>query len=70
MIGLNIWRAIGDFFTAIFAPYDYFRKVNESEHWWSANAINIILFLIVAFLFVYWYGKLIQFSKNGTEDFK
>jgi len=69
MIGLNIWRATGDFFTACFAPYDLFRKINKSEHWWMANMVNIILFLIVAGLFIYWYGQLIKFSKNNTEDY-
>ena len=71
MIGLNIWRATGDFFANIaFAPYNFFRNINNQEHWWTANIVNIILFLIGAVLFIYFYGQLIKFSKNGTEDFK
>ena len=70
MIGLNIWRATAAFFQACFAPYDAFRKLNNNENWWTANIVNIILFLIAAALFVYFYGQLIKFSKNGTEDYK
>ena len=69
MIGLNIWRATAAFFQAAFAPYDFFRGLNNSENWWTANIINVILFLIAAVLFVYFYLQLIKFSKNGTEDF-
>jgi len=69
MIGLNIWRATAAFFQAAFAPYDFFRGLNNSENWWTANIINIILFLIVAVLFVYFYMVLIKSYKNGTEDF-
>ena len=70
MIGLNIFRATGDFFTKYaFFVYDFFREINNSEHWWMANAFNIVLFLIGAILFIYWYGQLIKFNKNGTEEY-
>lgn len=70
MIGLNIFRAIGDFFANVaFAPYNIFREINNSESWWLANSFNVILFSIGAALFIYWYMQLIKFSKNGTEDF-
>ena len=69
MIGLNIWRATAALFEAAFAPYDFFRNLNNNENWWMANIVNVILFLIAAVLFVYFYGQLIKFSKNGTEDF-
>ena len=65
---LNIWRAIGDFFTNIlFAPYDFFRSIGTKESWWMSNILNTILFLIAAFLFVYWLLKLRSFKKAGTE---
>ena len=65
---LNIWRAIGDFCTNIlFAPYNFFKNLNDKEFWWTANILNTILFLITAFLFVYWLMKLRSFKKAGTE---
>jgi predicted permease len=68
-MNLNIWKAIGDFLTnVLFAPYDFFRNINNEEHWWTANAINIILFLIVAVMFLYWFTQLFKFKKEGTED--
>jgi len=70
MIKLNIWRAIGDFCTNIlFAPYDFFRNLNNEEHWWTANAFGIILFLIGAVLFIYWFKQLAKFKTTNTEDF-
>ncbi|HIE45136.1 MAG TPA: uracil phosphoribosyltransferase [Flavobacteriaceae bacterium] len=69
MIGLNIFRATGELINKSFFIYDYFRELNNAENWWVSNLFNIILFLIGAFLFTYWYGQLIKFSKNGTEDF-
>ena len=69
MIGLSVWRAIGDFFTDSFFVYDWFRDLNNSENWWMSNLFNTILFLVITGLFVYWYGKLMKFSKEGTEDF-
>ena len=70
MIGLNIWRAIGDFFTnVLFAPYDFFREINNSENWWAANSFNILLFLIGVVLFAYWFTQLAKFKRTNTEDY-
>jgi hypothetical protein len=70
MATLNIWRAIGNFFTnVLFKPYDWFRDIGKTESWWSANFINIVLFLITASLFIYWFMKLKKFKKEGTEDY-
>ncbi len=70
MIGLNIWRAIGSFFSNVaFAPYNFFRGINNSENWWTANVFNVIMFLIAAALFIWWFGQLMKFSKDGTEDY-
>jgi len=69
MIGLNIWKAIGDFFTNVaFAPYDFFRNINNSEYWWTANAFNVFLFLIGVVLFGYWFTQLAKFRRTNTED--
>jgi predicted permease len=66
---LNIWKAIADFCTnVLFKPYDFFRNINNDENWWTANTINIILFLIVAVMFLYWFTQLYKFNKEGTED--
>ena len=65
---LSIWKAIGDFCTdVLFKPYDFFRDINNSESWWAANTISIVLFAITVCLFVYWYLKMIKFFKEGTE---
>ncbi len=69
MIGLNIWRALGDLFTILFTPFNSFKSISDSENWWLSNTTNIILFSIGAALFIYWYGQLIKFSKDGTEDY-
>jgi len=66
---LNIWKAIGDFCkNVLFKPYDFLREINNNENWWTANIVNIILFLIVAVMFLYWFTQLRKFKKEGTED--
>ncbi|MEE9349245.1 MAG: uracil phosphoribosyltransferase [Flavobacteriaceae bacterium] len=71
MIGLNIWKAIGDFCTnVLFAPYNFFKGIGDNEHWWTSNVFNLILFIIVALLTFYWFGQMAKFKKNGTEDFQ
>lgn len=69
MIELNIFRAIGDFFTMLFLPLDYFRALQDNENWWLANSINVVLFLIGLALFIYWFIQLNKFRKEGTEDY-
>ena len=70
MIGLNIWKAIGDFCTNVaFIPYNFFKGISDSESWWTANLFNVVMFLITAGLFVYWFMQLAKFKKNGTEDY-
>lgn len=65
---LNIFKAIGDFCAnVLFAPYNALKKISDNEHWWTANFFNTILFLITAFLFMYWVIKLRTFKKEGTE---
>lgn len=66
---LNIWKTIADFCTnVLFKPYDFFREMNNNENWWAANTVNIIFFLIVATMFVYWFTQLFKFKKEKTED--
>ncbi len=70
MINLNIWRAIGDFCTnVLFSPYDFFRNLNNKEDWWTANFVGIVLFLIGAILFIYWFKQLFKFKATNTEDY-
>ncbi len=65
---LNIFKAIGDFCTnVLFKPFNWLSDINQNEYWWTANFINTILFLITAFLFVYWVMKLYAFKKGKTE---
>ncbi len=65
---LNIFKAIGDFCTnVLFKPYTWLSGINKNEAWWTANFFNTVLFLITAFLFVYWLMKLRIFKKEGTE---
>lgn len=65
---LNIWKAIGDFcMNVLFVPYNFFKNIGDKEAWWTANIFNTILFLIVAYLFVYWVLKLKTFKKQGVE---
>ncbi len=65
---LNIFKAIGDFCTnVLFKPYSALTGVNDNEFWWTANFFNTILFLITAYLFVYWLFKLRAFKKEGAE---
>lgn len=53
------------FVNFLFAPYDFFRFL---ENWWASNAINWI-FVIVGFVaFIYWMGQLKIFNENNEED--
>jgi len=71
MIGLNIWKAIGDFCTnVLFIPYDFFKGISDNENWWLSNLVNIILFAIVFVLAIYWFGQMSKFKKSRTEDFQ
>ena len=65
---LNIFKAIGDFFTdLLFIPYNYLTGMSDKEYWWASNSFNTILFVITAFLFCYWLYKLKIFKNEGTE---
>ncbi|MCF6296607.1 MAG: uracil phosphoribosyltransferase [Flavobacteriaceae bacterium] len=65
MIANNIFRAIGDFCTAIlFPPYKAFRL---TDGWWSSNIINIVFISIGMLLFLYWLVQLQKFQKAGEE---
>jgi hypothetical protein len=65
---LNIFKAIGDFCTNfLFKPYQGLTNLDDKEHWWTSNFFNAILFIITAYLFVYWLIKLRTYKKQGTE---
>lgn len=53
------------FVNYLFAPYDFFRFM---ENWWGANIINWILAIIGSVAFVYWMLQLKQYNDNGEED--
>ncbi|SDM10700.1 DUF6341 family protein [Kriegella aquimaris] len=53
------------FVNYLFAPYDFFRFM---DNWWTANIVNWILFIVVAVAFVYWMLQLKQYNDNGEED--
>ncbi|WP_339710996.1 uracil phosphoribosyltransferase [uncultured Kriegella sp.] len=53
------------FVNYLFAPYDFFRFM---ENWWGANIINWILAIIGSVAFVYWMIQLKQYNDNGEED--
>ena len=70
MLGLNIFRLIGDFFELIFIPFKWLRlEVAKGDlGWWASNAVNWIFVLILIVLFGYWMKQSSIFLKEGTED--
>tara|TARA_R110000772_G_scaffold75388_4_gene163647 strand:+ start:320 stop:547 length:228 start_codon:yes stop_codon:yes gene_type:complete len=60
----GFWEGIASLFEDfLFIPYDALAKL-ELFSWWLANAVNWIFVLIGAVAFVYWLGKLKDFSEN------
>ncbi|GGG39065.1 hypothetical protein GCM10011414_05500 [Croceivirga lutea] len=53
------------FVNFLFAPYDFFRFL---ENWWASNAINWIFVIIGFVAFVFWMGQLKIFNDNNEED--
>ncbi|NAS31639.1 uracil phosphoribosyltransferase [Flavobacteriaceae bacterium R38] len=62
----DFFKAIESLFVdGLFAPYDFFRFM---ENWWGANTINWI-FTIVGFVAIlYWIKQLKIFNDNNEED--
>jgi hypothetical protein len=53
------------FVNVLFAPYDFFRFM---ENWWGANSINWFFMIIGFVAMIYWMGQLKIFNDNGEED--
>lgn len=53
------------FVNYLFAPYDFFRFL---ENWWSSNSVNWIFVVIGFVAMVYWMKQLQVFDANGEED--
>ena len=70
MLGLNIFRLIGDLFGLLFTPFEWIRLTlaKESAGWWTSNAINWGFLLILILLLGYWMGQALKFKREGTED--
>ena len=64
MIANNIFKAIGDFCTAIlFQPYDELRSL---DNWWVQNMVAWFFIAITFMAFFYWLGQLRKYQKAGN----
>lgn len=70
MLGLNIFRLIGELFEILFIPFKWIRlTVAKSDAgWWTSNLINWIFVFILIILLTYWMGQALKFKREGTED--
>ncbi|CAM1341667.1 DUF6341 family protein [Tenacibaculum amylolyticum] len=70
MLGLNIFRAIGDLFEILFIPFQWLRLTvaKSAGGWWTSNAINWIFVVILIALLSYWISQAMKFKREGTED--
>ena len=70
MLGLNIFRLIGDLFEILFIPFDGIRLTlaKGAAGWWTSNAVNWIFLVILLVLLAYWMGQALKFKREGTED--
>ena len=70
MLGLNIFRLIGDLFELLFMPFKWLRlELAKSDGgWWTSNAINWIFMVVLIVLLAYWMKESLRFKNEGTED--
>ncbi|CAM1349668.1 MULTISPECIES: DUF6341 family protein [Tenacibaculum] len=70
MLGLNIFRLIGDFFEFILTPFKWLRlEVAKSDAgWWTSNLINWVFLLVLIVLLAYWMKESLRFKNEGIED--
>ncbi|RBW59339.1 hypothetical protein DS884_06265 [Tenacibaculum sp. E3R01] len=70
MLGLNIFRLIGDFFEFILIPFKWLRlEVAKSDAgWWTSNLINWVFLLVLIVLLAYWMKESLRFKNEGIED--
>ncbi|WP_435261110.1 DUF6341 family protein [Tenacibaculum sp. nBUS_03] len=70
MLGLNIFRLIGDFFEFILTPFKWLRlEVAKADAgWWTSNLINWVFLLVLIVLLAYWMKESLRFKREGIED--
>ncbi|CAM1374086.1 conserved hypothetical protein [Tenacibaculum litopenaei] len=70
MLGLNIFRLIGDLFEVILMPFQYLRLTvaKADGGWWTSNALNWIFLIVLIVILGYWMNECFRFKREGTED--
>ncbi len=70
MLGLNIFRLIGDLFEVLFIPFKWLRLTVAKADigWWTSNGLNWFFLLVLIVLLGYWMKESARFIKEGTED--
>ena len=70
MLGLNIFRLIGDLFVLLLTPFRWLRlEVAKADSgWWTSNLINWFFLVVLIVLLAYWMGQSLKFKREGTED--
>ncbi len=70
MLGLNIFKFIGEIFQVLFIPFDWFRLTlaKGAAGWWTSNTINWIFLVVLLVLLYYWISQALKFKREGTED--
>ena len=70
MLGLNIFRLIGDLFEVILTPFRWLRLTlaKSDGGWWTSNAVNWVFLVVLILLLSYWIGQSLKFKREGTED--
>ncbi len=70
MLGLNIFRLIGDLFQILFIPFKWLRLTvaKGTAGWWTSNTINWLFLLVLLVLLGYWMSQSLKFKREGTED--
>ena len=53
------------FVNGLFAPFDFFR---EMQNWWTANSVNWIFAIIGVIALIYWLRQIRLFEDRGEED--
>lgn len=70
MLGLNIFRLIGDLFQLLLTPFQWLRTevAKGDAGWWTSNLINWLFLVVLIVLLGYWMAQSLKFKREGTED--
>ncbi|AUC16465.1 hypothetical protein BTO06_15480 [Tenacibaculum sp. SZ-18] len=70
MLGLNIFKFIGEIFQVLFIPFEWIRLTlaKGGAGWWTSNSINWIFLGVLLVLLYYWISQALKFKREGTED--